>query len=213
MKEVLLAAALVLIGSAGCFAADSFQAEATATGTVVLWFQGQEATANVRADVTVSGVLILGGISTPFSVTARATGSGKGNTNTLDVDAWVALSGQGKTASGSSISVQGGISVNALDSTTTSAGGKGTGRFYLVITTDSGQWAVEGDATGSASGSFVVPDDPYSMQMTGTGAFTLVGEPHAWSSSGTAAHPDWPTLLLAELERLAAAIAADNPTK
>ena len=72
---------------------DSFHVDAEATGTVVLSFLGQEVTADVRADVTLSGTLVVGGVATPFSVTAEATGSGTGNLSTLTVDAWVAFNG------------------------------------------------------------------------------------------------------------------------
>lgn len=193
-------------------AVDSFQATAEATGTVVLWFLGQAVTADVRADITISGVLAVGGVSTPFSMKVGAIGSGTGNMNTLAVDAWVAIDGQGKTEAGAAFGIRGGISVDALDPATTSTGGQGGGHFYFLITTPDGRWVVEGDAVGNATGSFVVPDDPSSMQMTGAGSFALSGEPRPWSSADHAALPEWPAKLLAELER-EAALVENEPAK
>ncbi len=219
LRVALLAAFCSICGMAasglaasGAAAADSFHADAEATGTVVLWFLGQEVTADVRADVTLSGTLLLGGAATSFSVTADATGSGTGNLNTLTVDAWIAFNGQGKTQSGSSLTISGGISVDALDAATTSTSGQGSGHFYFLIATPDGRWVVEGEAIGGASGSFVVPDDPLTMQITGSGSFALSGELHPWAPAENAASPDWPAGLLAELERQMPT-AADEPTK
>ncbi len=192
--------------------ADSFHADAEATGTVVLSFLGQEVTADVRADVTLSGTLVVGGVATPFSVTAKATGSGTGNLNSLTVDAWVAFDGQGTTESGLPLTITGGMSVDALDPATTSTSGQGRGHFYFLIAAPDGRWIVEGDAVGGASGSFVVPDDPLTMQMTGSGSFALSGEPRPWTPAGNVAFPDWPARLLAELERQLAA-AEDKSAK
>jgi hypothetical protein len=192
--------------------ADSFYADAGATGTVVLWFLGQEVTADVRADVTISGTLLVNGVATSFSVTANAAGSGTGNLNSLTVDAWVIFDGQGKTESELPLTITGGMSVDALDPATTSTSGQGRGHFYFLIAAPDGRWIVEGDAVGGASGSFVVPDDPLTMQMTGFGSFTLSGEPRAWTPAENVAFPDWPTRLLAELERQLAA-AEDKPAK
>jgi hypothetical protein len=204
MRKLVLAAVALVLGSLSGLAADSFRADATATGTVVLWFAGQEVTAHVRASVAVSGTLVLGDMSTPFSLTGRASGSGDGNTNTLAVDGWIALRGEGETESGVPLSIQGGISIDALGEGTTSTAGQGSGHFYLIITAPDSRWIVEGDAVGSASGAFVVPDDPYSMQMQGSGVFTLSGEPREWSPVGDTALPDWPAELLEELEQQAA---------
>jgi hypothetical protein len=211
MRKALMASLLLALGSFCGLAADTFHADADATGTVVLWFLGQDVTADVRADVTLSGTFLLNGVATPFTVTGRATGSGGGNLNTLAVDAMIVFTAEGKTESGTPLTIQGGISVDAVDSaTTTSASGQGHGRFYFLITMAGGRWTVEGDAIGGASGNFVVPDDPVSMQMTGVGIFTLSGEVLPWSPSAGAVYPEWPAKLLAELERQSAS-AEDAP--
>jgi hypothetical protein len=125
----------------------------------------------------------------------------------------IVFTAEGKTESGTPLTIQGGISVDGLEvATTTSTSGQGHGRFYFLITMVGGRWTVEGDATGSASGSFVVPDDPVSMQLAGAGTFTLSGEVLPWSPSAGAVYPEWPAKLLAELERqsVSAEDAPDN---
>ena len=213
MRKALTVILFLALGSFCGLAADTFRAAADAAGTVVLWFLGQEVTADVRADVTLSGTLLLDGVATPFTVSGRATGSGAGNLNTLAADAMIVFTAEGKTESGTPLAIQGGISVDGLDAaTTTSTSGQGHGRFYFLITMAGGRWTVEGDATGTVSGSFVVPDDPVSMQMTGAGTFTLSGEVRPWSPSAGAVYPEWPAKLLAELERQSAST-EDAPGK
>jgi hypothetical protein len=202
MRKALTVALLLALGSFCGLAADTFRAAADAAGTVVLWFLGQEVTADVRADVTLSGTLLLDGVAMPFAATGRATGSGAGNLNTLAVEAMIVFTAEGKTQSGTPITIQGGISVDGVDAaTTTSTSGQGHGRFYFLITTPGGRWTVEGDAIGGASGNFVVPDDPLSMQMAGAGTFTLSGEVRPWNPPASTVYPEWPAKLLAEFER------------
>jgi hypothetical protein len=205
MRRALVATLLLAIGSCYALAVETFHADADAVGTVVLWFLGQDVTADVTAHVTLSGTLLLDGVATPFTVSGRATGAGAGNLTTLAVDAIIAFTAKGETESGIPLTLQGGISVDDLDAAaTTSTSGQGHGRFYFLIATADGRWMAEGDATGGASGNFVVPDDPLSMQMTGAGTFTLSGEVQSWSPSAGTVYPEWPAELLAELERLSA---------
>jgi len=191
--------------------ADTFVAEAEGTGNAVLSFFGQEVTADVRASVTLSGILTVGGVGISFAAATTAVGSGIGNMDTLAVDAWVAVRGQGKTESGAVVTLEGGISVDSLDPATSSTGGEGTGHFYLLIATPDGNWIVEGEAAGNATGAFVVPDDPNTMEVEGTGSFSLSGVPHAWNPSQATTLPDWPAKLLAELVRQAALSATQAP--
>jgi hypothetical protein len=205
MRNVLWTLLLVVICSTCGSAADSFHAEAEATGTIVLWFAGQSVTVDLRAEVTLSGSLLQTDASTAFTATARATGAGTANLDTLAVDVWIAVTGQGETESGAAIAIRGGFALTALDAATmTSASGQGSGHLYLLITTPDGCWVLEGEAAGGISGSFVVPDDPYSMQVAATGSFILDGEPQVWNSMESGALPEWPAELVAELARQAA---------
>lgn len=213
MTRICATIVAVTLCLAPCFAAtavDRFTAEAEGSGRAVLWFLGQEVTADVRATVTVSGVLSVGSTAIAFTAQAAAVGSGTGNTNTLAVDAWVAVRGEGKTEAGVPVTLEGGISVDALDSATTSSGGQGMGHFYLLVSTPDGRWIAEGDAVGSATGSFVVPKDPLTMELEGTGSFTLSGTARVWTPPSGALFPEWPAELLAELARQAALAATES---
>lgn len=196
---------------AAAAAPDTFTAEAAGTGKAVLWFFGQEVTADVRATVALSGTLVVNGATILFAAQTLAVGSGKGNMDTLAVDAWVAVRGEGKTESGAPVILEGGISVDALDAATSSTSGQGTGRFFLLITTSGERWIVEGEAVGSATGAFVVPADPKTMELDGAGSFSLSGKPQPWTPAPGTALPDWPATLLAELARQAALAAAGQP--
>ncbi len=216
MTKRLLAGLVLTIcsiyGVAAAAAPDEFIAEAEGTGKAVLWFFGQEVTADVRARVALSGTLRVNGATMSFAAEALAVGSGSGNTNTLAVDAWVAVRGEGKTESGAPITLEGGISVDALAPATASTSGQGTGRFLLLITTPDGRWIVEGEAAGSATGAFAVPADPNTMELDGAGSFSLSGKPQPWAPApGTALPADWPAKLLAELVRQAALTAGGPP--
>jgi len=205
-----LAAGSISAGGMSAECSDSFRGEADATGTAVLWFGVQDVTADVTADVSLRAVLSVAGMQIPFTATGRASGTGKANMQTLAVDAWIIVDGQGKTESGAAVTVRGGISITALDAaSTTSTSGRGSGRFYLLIATTTGTWTVEGDATGGAAGTFVVPDNPQTMQMDAAGTFMLTGEPRPWHPANGSALPDWPEALLAEMSRQAGASGND----
>ncbi len=205
MRQALILGLILALGSLYGLAAETFHADAEATGTAVLWFTVEDVTADFRAQVTLSGTLLLDDVSVTFSASGRATGSGQGNLETLAVDATMALTADGTTQTGSRCSIQGGITVGAIDAgTMTSTSGRGSGHFYLLITTPAGRWTVEGEAVGGASGNFVVPDDPLSMQLEGSGSFSLSGELRPWSPAAEATLPEWPADLVLELERQAA---------
>lgn len=182
---------------------DSFRALGTADGSAVLWFAGDSVTASIDATVFAEGVLTLAGVDREFSASGRAIGSGEGNLSTLAVDAWAAFTAEGITAEGERVTLRGGISVDGLDAAATSStGGKGWGRFYLVITVGSEVWISEGDAMGEAAGGFVVPDDPHTMQLAGSGSFTFAGDLSPWTPPAEGVDPDWPDALLAQLNAL-----------
>jgi hypothetical protein len=143
----------------------------------------------------------------------RLAGSGTASLDTPPADAWIALVGRGTTESGGILTILGGLSIAALDeasksvsaldaATLSSTSSQGNGRFHLLITTPEGSWVVEGDVSGTASGIFVVPSDPDSMELAGWGVFHLMGEPRVWEPTRSDALPNWPDQLLAELQRL-----------
>lgn len=215
MSKHIARALWLTVGLALCMAAhaaadDGLTAEAEGTGRAVLGFLGPEVSVDVRARVTLSGVLTVGDIAVRFSAEANAVGSGKGNSSTLEAAGWVALRGEGTTEAGAALTLTGGISVDALAPGASSTGGEGTGRFYLLLSTATDRWVIEGEARGSATGAFVPPADPHTMEVAGEGAFTLSGEARPWSALPGADLPAWPAMLLAELAREAALAAGPS---
>ncbi len=205
-----LTVSLALCLAAHAAAEEGLTAEAVGTGRAVLEFLGPEVSVDVRARMTLSGVLTLGGTVLRFSVDAHAVGSGKGNSSTLEAEGWVALRGEGATEAGAALTLAGGISVDALAPGTSTAGGEGTGRFYILLSTAASRWMIEGEARGSATGAFVPPAAPHTMEVAGEGAFTLIGEVRPWSPAPGANLPAWPAPLLAELARVAELAAAES---
>lgn len=211
MHRVPAVLVLLCAVATAAVANDSFQALGTADGSAVLWFAGDNVTASIDATVLAEGVLTLAGVDRAFSASGRAIGSGGGNLSTLAVNAWAAFTADGTTADGVRVTLRGGISVDGLDAAATgSTGGKGWGRFYLVITVGTEVWICEGEAIGEAGGGFVVPDDPHTMQLAGSGSFTLAGDLSPWAPPAEGADPDWPDDLLTQLNALFAALSEED---
>ncbi len=144
------------------------------SGTIILWFAGTNVTAQVNADVALSGTLSVNDVNTAFTAKGTANGSGVCDMNTLAVSAWVTFLAHGTLATDEPITLRGGIELAtggvALSSETA---GSGAGTLYVAVTVSNATEYLIGTVTGSASGGFVPPDDPTTMQMTGTGSLSL----------------------------------------
>lgn len=171
--RVILAIAMLWCGAAY---ADSMEGQGTASGNAVLWFSGTSATATFEGTFTLAGQLLLADAVIPFSASGWARGSGSGDTATMDIEAWATFAATGSTEAGESISVQGGLTLSGLSADTSGSSGSGTGDFFATVFIGDQQYYVRGDATGSATGAFVIPADPLSMEMAGDGIFDLSGE-------------------------------------
>ncbi len=174
MRIAAIALAIVSLGLiAG--SAESFQGQGSASGHVVLWFSGTDVTATFNGTFTLTGQIVLDGESTPFTASGWARGEGVGNSSTLDIEAWATFAARGQTEAGEDVSVQGGISVAGSSANPSSSSAAGTGAFFATVFLEGSQYHAEGTAQGSGSGSLVVPEDPLSMEMAGTIAFSLTG--------------------------------------
>ncbi|MEW5826860.1 MAG: hypothetical protein AB1778_08525 [Candidatus Bipolaricaulota bacterium] len=213
MRWVLGLLALLLAAAQMGLAADLLRAEGTAGGDAVLGFLGQDVSAEIDADLQTSGVLCLNSGEVRFTAAGPARGSGTGNLETLVVDAWIAFDATGETEDGTALRLRGGLLIDRVDAATTSTGGKGGGRFYLIVSLGDASWTCEGEAEASASGAFVVPDDPYTMQLRGTGTFALSGELRPLDEPNHPLTLGWPDGLWSQLDALLAPPAATaDPT-
>jgi hypothetical protein len=155
--------------------ADSMDAKGTASGTVVLYFSGTSASGTFDSSFVLTGNLTLDEVVVGFSASGWARGSGSGDTATLDIDAQATFAATGSTDTGECISVQGGLTLGGLSAGAAGSSGSGIGDFFATVFIGERIYRVQGDAEGSASGDFVVPEDPYSMELAGDGAFDLSG--------------------------------------
>ena len=200
--RVMLVIALVWCGAA---AADSLEGQGTAAGNAVLWFSGTSATGTFDGTFSLSGQLIFADEIVPFSTSGWARGAGSGDTATMDIDAWATFAARGVTEAGEEIVVQGGLTLSGLTAGASGSAGSGTGNFVATIFLGGQQYTAQGSADGSATGDFVIPADPLSMELAGEGLFALTGDLTLNVTSGdesaTSADPD--ALLAASMnERL-----------
>lgn len=171
--RVLLAIAVLCCTTA---VADSMDARGTASGTLVLYFSGTSATGTFDSSFVLTGTLTLNEVTVGFSASGWARGSGGGDTVTLDIDAQATFAATGSTETGERISVQGGLTLAGLSAGASGSSGSGIGDFFATVFIGDRIYRVQGDAEGSASGGFVIPEDPYSMELAGEGAFDLSGD-------------------------------------
>ncbi len=172
-----VAAIAVVVLGLGCMTvfAEALEGQGTASGNVVLWFSGTAVTATFDGTFSLSGELVLDGTSIPFTASGWAKGAGSGDTSTMDVEAWATFAARGETGTGDALSVQGGLTLAGLSADTSGSSGSGTGDFFATVFLGDRQYYAQGSAEGSASGMFVVPEDPLSMELAGDGTFHLSG--------------------------------------
>jgi len=155
--------------------AGTLEGQGTADATAVLYFAGTQVTGTLDGTFTLTGRLVLDDEPIPFTAAGWTTGEGEGDTATLDVKAWATFAVRGTTEDGQSLVVQGGLTLSSLTADATGTAGSGSGTFFATVFLDGQQYHAQGSAEGSASGGFVPPEDPYSMELKGHGSFTLIG--------------------------------------
>ena len=175
MRTIRVVLAIAVLCCATAYA-DSMDATGTGLGNAVLYFSGTSATGAFTSTFKLTGRLSLDGIPIAFSASGWARGSGNGDTATLDIDAQATFAVSGSTETGESISVQGGLTLSGLTADTTDSSGSGTGVFIATVFIGDKMYRVQGDAEGAATGTFVVPEDPYSMELAGDAIFSLSGD-------------------------------------
>jgi len=146
-------------------------------GKTVLWFYGNQVDTTFDGTLELSGNIQIGDDPLSFSVAGTGYGSGIADTGTLTATLWILFQTSGTLDSGEFISLRGGIHVlgEEADLTTLSLGA-GTGTFFLIADLPEESLWISGTLTTAASGSFVPPDDPVTMQIEGTAMFTFEGE-------------------------------------
>ena len=177
MKRLGIGSAVAMLFALTAFAQSAIDAEGVATGKTVLWFYGTEVTVLIESDFEVNGSLVIDGRIVPFTASGTAFGEGSGDSAALTLDVWLIMEAVGTTEGGEPISIRGGMAGSSVDADLSgSALGSAVGPFFFVVTLGTDSYRAQGTAEGSAAGAFVVPDDPLTMQVEGTGTYALVGD-------------------------------------
>ena len=175
MKAVGWVLVIVLLWCGAAFS-DTMDGQGTAVGNAVLWFSGTSVTATFEGTFTLTGQLVLADTVIPFSTSGWARGAGSGDTATLDVEAWATFAASGSTEAGEEIVVQGGLTFSGLSADASESSGSVAGDFFATVFIGDQQYYAQGSADGSATGMFVVPEDPLSMELAGEGFFNFSSE-------------------------------------
>ncbi len=177
MKRLGIAGAVATLFALTAFAQSGIDAEGVATGKTVLWFHGTEVTVLIESDFNVNGSLVIDGRIVPFTASGTAFGEGSGDSATLTLDVWLIMEAVGTTEGGDPISIRGGMAGSSEDADLSGGAlGSAVGPFFIVVTFGTDSYRAQGTTEGRAAGAFVVPDDPLTMQVEGTGTYSLVGD-------------------------------------
>jgi hypothetical protein len=177
MKRLGIGGVAAILFALASLAQSSIDAEGVANGKTVLWFSGTEVSALIESDFGVGGTLEIEGTAVPFAALGTAFGRGIGDSAAMTLSVWIIIEATGATDNGDPVSIRGGIAGSSADADlSATAFGSAAGPFFFVVTLGTASYSALGTAVGSAAGAFVVPDDPFTMQMEGAGTYTLVGD-------------------------------------
>ncbi len=177
MKRIGIGAIIAVLCASTSFAQPSIDAQGIADGKTVLWFSGTQVTVKIVSGFSIEGSLELEGETIHFTAEGSAYGEGIGDSSTLMMDVWLILEATGVTADGTPISIRGGMAGSSEDADLTgNVLGSATGPFFAVVTLGAESFRAIGSGEGSASGAFVAPEVPQTMQINGVATYHLTGD-------------------------------------
>jgi len=177
MRKIVIATLFALLLGLPVLSQGTINAKGSSTVTTVLWFNTTEVTIEFSGDLALTGSIELSGEIVSFSAAGESFGSGISDTKTLGTTAWTFSEASGSTEGGVPIFIRGGATaVSSETDLTTLSLGSGTGLFFFVFELPDRLVYVRGDAEGTATATFVPPEDPSTMQLEGTGTFVFRGE-------------------------------------
>ncbi len=171
LTRIILALAVAAIVVLPAAAQRSFTGSGDFSGTAVLWFSGTNVTAKFTGNLSITGSVTIDGERVRFTAKGSTHGSGEGDTSTMEGIAWGVFILTGRTETGEAIEIRGGITGDAGSFTLSSdmTAGAGSAEFFALIITGGKKIEAAGQVRGEAAGGFVPPNDPYTMQVEGTG--------------------------------------------
>ncbi len=143
--------------------------------SAVLWFRGTEVTSDIFGSICLYADLAIGDVVSKLNPAGTLSGKAIGNTDTLIGSGWAIFTSRGSLDSGEDVVLYGAIEISpdGIDFSSQSAPvGKGT--LYILLSLQDETLCLRGAASGTASGGFVNPDNPHTMQLEEIGAFAFM---------------------------------------
>jgi len=170
VKRIFYILAILILLTLPAYGEATLSGSGDFSGRAVLSFLGTSVTATLTAEISLSGTLTDCGEAIPFTASGTIGGTAAGDSETLAGIAWATLTARGTLQTGEAIDIRGGFTIDSNDlSPISTTAGMGTGSLYLVIRTRGTMLKLTGQIEGSASGSFVTPKDPHTMEVAGSG--------------------------------------------
>jgi hypothetical protein len=170
MKRIFYSLAILLLLTLPAYGEATLSGSGDFSGRAVLSFLGTSVTATFSGKISLSGTLTDCGETIPFTSSGTIGGTAAGDSETLAGTAWATLIAHGTLQTGEAIDIRGGFTIDSKDlSSISGTAGAGTGNCCLVIHTRGTILKLTGQIEGSASGSFVAPEDPHTMEVAGSG--------------------------------------------
>jgi hypothetical protein len=143
--------------------------------SAVLWFCGTEVSANILGTICLNADLEIEDMMLRFNAMGALSGQARGNSDTLIGSGWAVFNARGSLDSGEAVILYGAIQISpdGIDLSSQTAG-IGKGSLYTLIQLRDEVLHLRGAAAGTASGGFVKPDNPHTMQLAETGGFTFM---------------------------------------
>ena len=217
MSKAKVLLVLLAWASLGCLGhAAEFHAEGVTEGATVLWFLGTEITIEVYGESSFAMTLTVDGEPVNLFTEGTTFGWGIGDSRSLETTMWILFDSVGTTTDGAPVAARGGLRMvgDEVDFDALSLGA-GSGMFILILEVGEDSHVVTGSLTATATGQFVPPDQPGTMQVDGGGTFVLAGHPSVLPEDLASALPwspeEWPDDHRAQLLALLEGIAYDEP--
>lgn len=180
MTLLFLMVGLLMSSPAG--AEDLQPMQSAVYGSVVLRFEGFSIVGELDGEMTLSGVLPIDGVATPFEASGTARGIAR-QVPALDEGlGWGVFTATGVLENGAPIEFRGGVimrgeGITLIDGLTA----YGSGNFLLVILVENARIETTGEIRGSGTGRLVPAEEPVTIAFAASGQ--TVFEPH-WEVRG-----------------------------
>jgi hypothetical protein len=186
MKRIFYILAILTLFTLPSYGEATLSGSGDFSGRAVLSFLGTSVTAPFTGKIFLSGTLTNCGETIPFTASGTIDGTAAGDSETLVGTAWATLTAHGTLQTGEAIDIRGGFTIDSNDlSSISETAGSGTGSLYLVIRTRGTTLKLTGQVEGSASGGFVAPEDPHTMEVAGSGTMRFEATSHTTPEEDT----------------------------